>query len=215
MNKQATLDRIQEIGLIAVLRGTSLDLTLKMVDALIAGSIRGIEITYTTPNAPQIITQLASQYGDDLLLGMGTLTEPYQAQEAVDAGAKFLVSPHCDPELANAMVKTGAVIMMGALTPSEVKLSHKLGSDVVKVFPAGAIGGADYLRFLKGPFPNIPMMPTGGVTADNLTDWFDAGAVAVGAGSTLCPTHLALDGRFSEITETAKSFIQVLGTIKR
>ena len=139
MNKQATLQAIQDTGLIAVLRGPSKEVTLKMVDALREGGVIGIEITYTTPNAPQVVQTLADRFGDDLILGMGTLTEPYQAQEAVDAGATFLVSPHCEPELAQSMSSTGVPIMMGALTPAEVAMSHKLGSDVVKLFP-GSLG---------------------------------------------------------------------------
>lgn len=209
MDKQATLQAIQDTGLLAVLRGPSKEVTLRMVDALREGGVIGIEITYTTPNAPEVVQALADRFGDDLILGMGTLTEPHQAQEAVEAGATFLVSPHCEQELAQSMTATGVPVMMGALTPAEVALSYKLGSDVVKLFP-GMVGGPSYMKTLKGPYPNIPMMPTGGVTKDNAKDWFAAGAVAVGAGSTLCPTHLAVDGKFSEITAIAKDFMTAI-----
>jgi 2-dehydro-3-deoxyphosphogluconate aldolase / (4S)-4-hydroxy-2-oxoglutarate aldolase len=207
MNKQATLQAIQDAGLLAVLRGPSKEVTLKMVDALREGGVIGIEITYTTPNAPEVVQALADRFGNDLILGMGTLTEVHQAQEAVDAGATFLVSPHCETELAHSMTATGVPVMMGALTPAEVAMSYKLGSDVVKLFP-GSLGGPGYMKTLKGPFPDIPMMPTGGVNKDNAKAWFDAGAIAVGAGSTLCPTHLAVEGKFSEITAIAKDFMQ-------
>ena len=209
MDKQATLQAIQSAGLLAVLRGPSKDITLKMVDALMNGGVNGIEITYTTPNAPEVVHALSEKFGDDIILGMGTLTESHQAQEAVDAGATFLVSPHCEAELAQSMTATGVPVMMGALTPAEVALSYKLGSDVVKLFP-GLLGGPAYMKTLKGPYPDIPMMPTGGVTKDNAKDWFDAGAIAVGAGSTLCPTHLATAGRFDEITSIAKDFVQAI-----
>ena len=205
MDKNETLKRIRELGLLAVLRGPSPELTVRMVDALVVGGVTGIEITYTTPNAIDVVTQLANKYGDQIVLGMGTLTELHQPAEAKAAGASFIVSPHCEAELGQAMAASGLAMMMGALTPSEVVQAHRMGSDVVKIFP-GSLGGPGYLKSLRGPFPNIPMMPTGGVAIDNLGAWFAAGAVAVGAGSNLCPTAWAKDGRFDDITARAKEF---------
>lgn len=209
IDKIEIIQRIQDIGLLAVLRGPSESVTVQMVEALVAGGVRGIEITYTTPNAPQVVQRLDAQYGDHIMLGMGTLTEPAQAAEAAQAGARFLVSPHVEPELAAAMRSTGLPLMMGALTPSEVALSHRLGSDIVKLFP-GSLGGPAHMKALKAPFPDVPMMPTGGVTRDNLAEWFAAGAVAVGAGSQLCPTALALAGKFDEISAIARDFVQAV-----
>lgn len=206
MNKAETLQKIRELGLLAVIRGPSKELTLEMVAALVAGGVTGIEITYTTPNAAEVVAALAQRFGDEIVLGMGTLIQPAQAAEAAQAGAQFLVSPHTEPALAQAMVATGLPVMMGALTPSEVMASVQLGSDVVKLFP-GSLGGPAYMKALKGPFPNIPMMPTGGVDIDNIADWFAAGAVAVGAGSQLCPKSLAAAGKFDEITAIARSFV--------
>lgn len=213
MNKQQTLAKIQQVGVLAVLRGPSPDVTVKMVEALVAGGVLGIEITYTTPNAVEVVQQLAQQFGDDIVLGMGTCTEPQHASQAATAGAAFLVSPHTEPELAAAMRDTGLPIMMGALTPSEVYMSYKLGSDVVKLFP-GSVGGPSYMKALKGPFPNIPMMPTGGVSQDNVAAWFAAGAVAVGAGSQLCPKELALAGRFDEISAIARDFMAAIAAAR-
>lgn len=209
MDKQTTLDRIQQLGLVAVLRGPSPELTIKMVDALVAGGVKGIEITYSTPNAPQVVAELAKKYGDDIVLGMGTLTEPAQAEEAKAAGANYLVSPFFEPELARAMVATGLATMIGALTPSEIFAAYRAGSDVVKVFPGSAVGPS-YIKAVKGPLPHIPMMPTGGVNAGNLADWFAAGVVAVGAGSELCPPKLAKEGKFDEITRTAADFVRAV-----
>jgi 2-dehydro-3-deoxyphosphogluconate aldolase/(4S)-4-hydroxy-2-oxoglutarate aldolase len=206
MNKQATLDAISRLGLLSVLRGPSPDLTLRMVEALVAGGVTGIEVTFTTPQALEVVKSLDERYGDQILLGMGTLTEPEQAAAAQEAGARFLVSPHCQEDLATAMRETGLPIMLGALTPSEVVLSRELGSDVVKLFP-GSLGGPRYLKALRGPFPDIPIMPTGGVSKDNVADWFAAGAFAVGAGSNLCPTALAREERFDEISTIAKAFV--------
>lgn len=213
MNKSETLAKVQELGLLAVLRGPSEDVTVSMVDALVAGGVTGIEVTYTTPNAPTVVKRLKDKYGDDILLGMGTLTEPEQAAEAAEAGANFLVSPHTEPELAAAMRETGLALMMGALTPSEVVLSRKLGSDVVKVFP-GSLGGPSHMKALKAPFPDIPMMPTGGVSKDNVAEWFKVGAVAVGAGSQLAPKNLAAEGKFDEITVIARDFVAAIAAAR-
>lgn len=206
MEKEKILQKIEEIGVLAVLRGPSPDLTIKMVAALIEGGVTGIEITYSTPNAAGVVRSLDQEFGSEILLGMGTLIVPGQVEEAVDAGAKFLVSPHTEESLASTMAGCGLPIMMGALTPSEVMQARAYGSDVVKVFP-GSLGGPAYMKALKGPFPDIPMMPTGGVNEKNLGDWFSAGAFAVGAGSNLCPKELALAGEFGKITAIAKSFI--------
>ncbi len=214
MSKQETLQRIKELGLLAVIRGPSKELTLEMVAALVAGGVTGIEITYTTPNAAEVVAALAQRFGDQIVLGMGTLTQPAQAAEAAQAGAQFLVSPHTEATLAQAMVATGLPVMMGAFTPSEVMASVQLGSDVVKLFP-GSLGGPAYMKALKGPFPNIPMMPTGGVDIDNIADWFAAGAVAVGAGSQLCPKNLAVAGKFDEITAIARSFVTAVAAARR
>lgn len=205
MTKTQTLTRITELGLLAVLRGPTPDLTVQMVDALVAGGVTGIEITYSTPNAADVVRTLAAKYGESILLGMGTLTTPAHAAEARAAGAQFLVSPHTDADLAAAMVATGLPVMMGALTPTEVMAAHKLGADVVKLFP-GSLGGPSYLSALRGPFPNIPFMPTGGVSLDNLATWFAAGAIAVGAGSDLCPPASAKAGNFADITARAQAY---------
>jgi 2-dehydro-3-deoxyphosphogluconate aldolase/(4S)-4-hydroxy-2-oxoglutarate aldolase len=207
MNKQDTLDTIHELGLLAVLRGPSPELTLDMVDALVDGGVLGIEITYTTPNATDVVKSLAKKYGDQIMLGMGTLTKLEQAAEAKMAGARFIVSPHLEEELAQAMVDIGLVVMIGAYTPSEIVHAYRLGSDVVKLFP-GSQGGPKYMKALRGPFPDIPLMPTGGVNIDNVADWFAAGAFAVGAGSNLCSSAWAEEGRFDDIKANAMEFVK-------
>ena len=211
--KEKTLQKIQDLGILAVLRGPSQELTLKMVEALVNGGITGIEITFTTPNALDVVQALAKEFRDDIVLGMGTLTKPDQAKNAKNAGATFLVSPHTEEELAAAMITTGLPVMMGALSPSEVMRAWSLGSDVIKVFP-GSLGGPGFMKSLKGPFPDIPMMPTGGVSDKNLGDWFRAGAFAVGAGSNLCPKELAMAGDFDEITKIAERYIAAVRAAK-
>ena len=209
MDKKVTLDRIKDLGLLAVIRGPSPELTMKMVDALVLGGVLGIEITYSTPQAALVVKGLDNQYGEKILLGMGTLTRPEQALEAKASGASFLVSPHCDSDLAEAMIMTHLSVMIGAFTPTEVVRANQLGADVVKLFP-GSLGGPAYLKSLKGPFPDIRVMPTGGVNVENLGEWFLAGAFAVGAGSELCPSAWAMQGRFEDITKRAQDFITAL-----
>ncbi|TFG49527.1 MAG: bifunctional 4-hydroxy-2-oxoglutarate aldolase/2-dehydro-3-deoxy-phosphogluconate aldolase [Anaerolineales bacterium] len=207
--KEKTLQKIHDLGILAVIRGPSEELTLKMVAALVAGGVTGIEITFTTPNALEVVRALDNEFGSKIILGMGTLTQPGQAEAAKQAGAIFLVSPHTDKKLAKAMIGTGLSVMMGALTPSEVMKARAYGSDVVKIFP-GSLGGPAYMKSLKGPFPDIPMMPTGGVSDQNIKDWFIAGAFAVGAGSNLCPKSMALAGDFDQITAIAQKYMAAI-----
>ena len=213
MDKKQVLERVKELGLLAVIRGPSVELTVQMVGALIKGGVLGIEITYSTPNAEEVVRTLASQYGDQILLGMGTLTKVDQAESAKKAGANFLVSPICEKELVTAMAQSGLVTMAGAFTPTEVFQAYQAGTDVVKIFP-GSLAGPGYIKALKGPFPYIPMMPTGGVNAGNVADWFAAGVVAVGAGSELCPPQLAKEGKFDEITKKAAEFVAVVNAAR-
>jgi 2-dehydro-3-deoxyphosphogluconate aldolase/(4S)-4-hydroxy-2-oxoglutarate aldolase len=180
-----------------------------MVEALVAGGVLGIEITYSTPNAEEVVRTLSQTFGSKIVLGMGTLTKPEQANSAKAAGANFIVSPVCEPALVKSMVDSGLLTMAGALTPTEVLQAYNLGADVIKVFP-GSLGGPAYIKALKGPFPYIPMMPTGGVSANNVAEWFSTGVVAVGAGSELCPPQLAKEGKFDEITRRAAEFVQVV-----
>jgi 2-dehydro-3-deoxyphosphogluconate aldolase/(4S)-4-hydroxy-2-oxoglutarate aldolase len=214
LDKKQVLEQVKALGLLAVIRGPTADLTVKMVEALVAGGVLGIEITYTTPDAEGVVATLSQRFGDRILLGMGTVTKPEQATSAKQAGARFLVSPVCEPTLLESMIGTELLTMAGALTPSEVFQAYSLGSDVVKVFP-GSLGGPAYVKALKGPFPYIPMMPTGGVSSSNAAEWFAAGVVAVGAGSELCPPKLAQEGRFTEITQRAMDFVQVIAAARQ
>jgi len=208
-SKKEVLERIKKSGLLAVIRGPSKALTIKLVDALVAGGVIGIEITYSTPSAEEVVSQLKESYGEKILLGMGTLTTPEQTQTAKDVGANFLVSPVCEPGLVKAMANSGLIAMAGAFTPTEIFYAYQAGIDVVKIFP-GSLTGPKYLKAIHEPFPYIDMMPTGGVSKDNLKDWFDAGAVAVGAGSALCPKTLVTEGKFDEITQRAAEFVEKL-----
>ena len=203
MIKADTIARIADLGLLAVLRGPSPELTMQMVDASIRGGVTGIEITYTTPHAAEVVAALAQRYGDGIVLGMGTLTTPAQADEAAAAGARFLVSPHVDVELAAAVTATGLPAMLGVLDADRddgrAQGRRRCGQALSRVD-----GRAGLPQGPAGPFPDIPIMPTGGVSIDNVADWFAAGALAVGVGSDLCPPAWAKAGRFDEITARAR-----------
>ncbi|MFQ1000278.1 bifunctional 4-hydroxy-2-oxoglutarate aldolase/2-dehydro-3-deoxy-phosphogluconate aldolase [Modestobacter sp. SSW1-42] len=207
------LTSITDVGVIAVLRAPSPDAAVSAVDALVAGGVTGVEITFSTPDAEAAIAEVARRHGDAVLLGAGTITRPEQAESAAAAGARFLVCPGTEDGLARAMKATGATVMLGALTPSEVMAAVALGADVVKVFPA-SLGGPAYLRSLRGPFPDVPLMPTGGVNADNIGQWFGAGALAVGAGSELCSSAAMKAGNWEVVEDSARSFSAALAATR-
>ena len=208
MQSGHTLERTEKLGLLAVVRGESRGAALEVVGALIEGGVLGIEIAFTTPEAPGVIRDLATEYEDSILLGAGTVTTREQAHQAAEAGSSFLVSPGSDPDLLPAMAETGLLFLPGILSPSEVMLARRLGAPAVKLFP-GSSGGASYLRALRGPFPDVRFVPTGGVSLRNISDWFAAGAVAVGAGGALAPSSLE-DRDRGEVVETARRFAEAV-----
>ncbi|MFE2773213.1 bifunctional 4-hydroxy-2-oxoglutarate aldolase/2-dehydro-3-deoxy-phosphogluconate aldolase [Microbacterium resistens] len=208
------LARARSAGVLAVLRAPSPESALDTAEALIRGGISGIEVTYSTPDAPAVIRELISRHGADAYVGAGTVTTPAEAAAAAEAGAEFLVSPGTRPDLTRAMIETGTVVMTGALTPSEVMEARELGVDVVKIFPA-SLGGPSYLSALRGPFPDAPLMPTGGVTPDNLAEWFAAGAVAVGAGGDLARGASIAAGDWADIEQRAARFAAALAAVRR
>lgn len=198
---------LERTKIVAVLRGPSVEGTLRAVEALVAGGITGIEVTYSTPGAVEIITELAERHGDTILLGAGTVLTAANAQDAAEAGAAFLVSPGANADLADAMCATGLVTLMGALTPSEVINAIGWGADVVKLFPS-SLGGPAFLKALRGPFPDVRFCPTGGVSSSNVQDWFSAGAFALGAGSELCSAADIVGEKWDKIEATARAFAE-------
>ncbi|WP_194762474.1 bifunctional 4-hydroxy-2-oxoglutarate aldolase/2-dehydro-3-deoxy-phosphogluconate aldolase [Microbacterium sp. UFMG61] len=207
------LDRACSTGVLAVLRAPSPELALEASEAIIRGGVTGIEVTFSTPDAPAVIRELIARHGDAAYVGAGTVTSPEQAAAAADAGAEFLVSPGTLPALTRAMLDTGRVVMTGAMTPTEVMGALELGVDVVKIFPA-SLGGPSYLGALRGPFPDAPLMPTGGVTPDNLADWFRAGAVAVGAGGDLANGASIMASDWTDIEQRSARFAASLAAAR-
>ncbi len=207
------LSRARATGVLAVLRAPSPELALEASEAIIRGGVTGIEVTFSTPDAPAVIRELIARHGDAAYIGAGTVTTVEQAALAADAGAEFLVSPGTLPALTRAMLDTGRVVMTGAMTPTEVMGALELGVDVVKIFPA-SLGGPSYLGALRGPFPDAPLMPTGGVSPDNLADWFRAGAVAVGAGGDLANGASLAASDWADIEQRSARFAAALAATR-
>jgi 2-dehydro-3-deoxyphosphogluconate aldolase/(4S)-4-hydroxy-2-oxoglutarate aldolase len=208
-DRSVTLDRLRDAGVLAVLRAPSPEAAVAASDALVAGGVRGIEVTYSTPDVPAALRGIRERHGDAVVLGAGTLLDPPQAAEAVEAGAHYLVSPGLDDELTEAMAATGAVVMAGAVTPTEVMRARRLPVDVVKLFP-GSLGGPSLLKGLRAPFPELRFLPTGGVSAANVGEWLAAGAHAVAAGGELCPAPALRDGDWADVTRRAEAFSAAL-----
>ncbi len=207
------LSRARATGVLAVLRAPSPELALEASEAIIRGGVTGIEVTFSTPDAPAVIRELIARHGESAYIGAGTVTTAEQAELAADAGAEFLVSPGTLPALTRAMLDTGRVVMTGAMTPTEVMGALELGVDVVKIFPA-SLGGPSYLGALRGPFPDAPLMPTGGVSPDNLADWFRAGAVAVGAGGDLANGASLAASDWADIEQRSTRFAAALAAAR-
>jgi len=185
-----------------------------MVRALIAGGINVVEVTMTVPGAIDLIRELKREYSDDLLLGSGTVITMEQAEATIDAGAEFVVSPSFHPEVVAVTRDCGKVSIPGALTPTEVITAWRAGADYVKIFPCSAMGGASYLKALLAPFPELKLIPTGGVTLQTADSFLRAGARALGVGSDLV-NLAAIDARTPEIiTETARAYLNVLAQVR-
>jgi 2-dehydro-3-deoxyphosphogluconate aldolase / (4S)-4-hydroxy-2-oxoglutarate aldolase len=199
-----SLARLGEARLVAVLRVGAAELVEPTVDALVAGGIGAVELTFTTPGVAAEL-DAARRRHPDLLLGAGTIRRAHEAAAAAEAGADFLVMPHLDRDLLIECLATGLTPIPGVFTASELAGALDAGAEVVKLFPA-ATGGTAHLRALLGPFPGVPIVPTGGIALGEVGSWLAAGALAVGVGGELCSTELIEGGRFDELTQRARDF---------
>ena len=210
MNKSEVLKQIKDTGIIPVVRATTADEAMRAVDAIREGGIAVLEITMTVPGAVGVIEQVAARFGDDALVGAGTVLDAEKAKDCVSAGAKFIVSPALNMETIAYCREQDVAIMPGALTPTEVVQAWNAGADFVKVFPAGAVGGASYIKALKAPLPQIELVPTGGVSLKTAADFIKAGAAALGVGADLVDLKAIREGQSTLITERAKQFVQIV-----
>jgi 2-dehydro-3-deoxyphosphogluconate aldolase/(4S)-4-hydroxy-2-oxoglutarate aldolase len=209
LDKAAVVARIKAERAIAVIRTDSIERALGAARAVVAGGFRAIEITYSFPGATEAIAKLSEFNDNDLLIGAGTILNRRQVHEAVGAGARFLVSPCVLPDVIDAAHELQVAIIPGAFTPTEIYTAYSLGADIVKIFPAVKFG-PEYLKAVRGPLPNIPIMPTSGVDAKNVADWFRAGAVAVGAVGSVLDPALIRSGEWNELTKRAREFVDAV-----
>lgn len=207
MTKQEVAAKITQIGIVPVVRASSSKQAMQAAEWVCVGGIPIVEITMTVPGAIELISQLSKTIGPDVLIGAGTVLDVQTARQCLDAGAQFLVSPGFDLGTVNFASNSNIVIMAGALSPTEVISAWKAGSDFVKVFPCGTVGGAKYIKALKGPLPQIPMVPTGGVNLNTAAEFIQAGAAALGVGGELVSPAALQSGNRNEITENAKKFV--------
>src|SRR5256886_6928604 len=207
MNKSQVLKRIRDIGVIPVVRASSPEEAIQVVEAIKAGGLPLLEITLTVPGAVHVIEELVKRF-DDAIVGAGTVLDPETARKCIDAGAQFIVSPALNLETIACCRELDVAVMPGALTPTEIVSAWQAGADFVKVFPAGAMGGASYVKSLKGPLPQIELGPTGGVTLANAPDFIEAGAAAVGVGADLVDIKAIRPGQPEKITKAARDFVE-------
>ncbi|MFC7440309.1 bifunctional 4-hydroxy-2-oxoglutarate aldolase/2-dehydro-3-deoxy-phosphogluconate aldolase [Laceyella putida] len=208
------LDQIQESGIIAIVRGHQPEDILAIIKALDEGGVRTVEITADTPDVGAVIEQASRQFAGKMLIGAGTVLDPETARMALMAGAKFIFSPTLNLETIRLTKRYGAISIPGVFTPTEMVTAFENGADAVKVFPANVLGPA-YIKAVRDPLPQIPMIPTGGVTLDNIVDYFRAGAMAVGLGGALVRKTTKVDSPYlEELKGKAASFVEAVRSVR-
>jgi len=210
MDKQKVRERILEIGIVPVIRASSPSEARIAADAVCLGGIPIAEITMTVSGTVEVIRELAKAGPSELLVGAGTVLNVEAARRCLDAGAEFLVSPGLNLPTVAFAAKAGKLIMAGALTPTEIMAAWEAGADFIKVFPCGQMGGAKYIKALKGPFPEIPFIPTGGVNLSTAAEFIEAGSVALGVGGELVHAHALKSNKPEIIIEYARKFLAIV-----
>jgi 2-dehydro-3-deoxyphosphogluconate aldolase / (4S)-4-hydroxy-2-oxoglutarate aldolase len=201
---------LEQVGLIPVLRASSAQTGHALVDAMMAGGVSVVEVTMTVPNALTLLRELKQRHGDKLLLGSGTVTDVGQTEATIEAGAEFVVSPSLHLDVIAKTKELGKVSIPGALTPTEVITAWRAGADYVKVFPCSAMGGASYLKSLLAPFPELKLIPTGGVTLQTAADFLKAGARVLGVGTDLVNAAAIAEGKPEIVTKAARDYLEAI-----
>ena len=204
--RTTTARRLEQLGVVAVIRLKDPDKVRAVVDALAAGGVRALEVTMTVPRAVELIRELAPTMPEGFLLGAGTVTDAATAHAVIDAGASYIVSPVFRVEVIAACRERDVPAIPGCFTPTEILAAHEAGAEIIKLFPATALG-PQYIKDVRAPLPQVKLMPTGGVTLDNAGDWIRAGAVAVGVGSALVDAKAIDAGRFDLIRSNAERVV--------
>lgn len=210
MNREEIRKRIFEIGIVPVVRAASAKQAMMAAEAVCAGGIPIVEMTMTVPGAVEVIAELARTASKDVLIGAGTVLDAEAGRRCLDAGAQFLVSPGFDLATVELAHREGKLMMAAGLTPNEVIAAWKAGSDFVKVFPCGSVGGPKYIQALRGPLPQIPLVPTGGVNLTTAADFIRAGATALGVGGELVMSEALKAGNGQVISENARKLVEIV-----
>jgi 2-dehydro-3-deoxyphosphogluconate aldolase/(4S)-4-hydroxy-2-oxoglutarate aldolase len=213
MTKLEQMQRIEACGIVAIIRANSSNELIEAAAAIQTGGVDVIEITMTTPDALQVIGDVAARLGDAVLIGVGSVLDAETARAAMLAGAEFVVSPVTKPDVIEICNRYGKVVIPGAFTPTEILSAWETGADYVKVFPSSGVGSS-YIKDIKAPLPQIPLIPTGGINADNAAEFIKAGATALGVGSALVSSDLIESGDFAMLTERAKKLINAVKSVK-
>lgn len=209
-SKEKSLGLIRDVGLVPIVRAPSPEDALLAAEAIVAGDIGVLEITMTVPNAIKVMEKVADKFGDKVLLGAGTILDPETARAALLAGAQFIVTPALNLRVIELARRYSKPCMPGALTPTEIVTAWQAGADLVKIFPCGPVGGAQYIKALKGPFPQIEFVPTGGVNLETTPDFIKAGAAAVAVGGELVDLKALHEGKLEAISANARLYVEAV-----
>jgi 2-dehydro-3-deoxyphosphogluconate aldolase/(4S)-4-hydroxy-2-oxoglutarate aldolase len=210
MDKREVIQKIVEIGLVPVIRASSEDEAMRVIDAILKGGIPVLEITMTVPGAMKVMETVAERYSGDALIGAGTVLDAETARMCILSGAKFVISPALNLETIQLCKRYSITVMPGALTPTEIVTAWQAGADFVKVFPCSAMGGASYIKGLKAPLPQIELVPTGGVNLKTAADFIKAGSSALGIGADLVDLKAIRAGEANVVTERARQFLEIV-----
>lgn len=209
ISPNSDLDRILRCGVVAVLRAPSGEVLTDVAEALLAGGVEGIEVTFTVPRAPQVLEQVAGRLGDKIVLGAGTVLDTETARTAILAGARFIVSPTVNLDVIRLCRRYSRLILPGALTPTEILTAWEAGADIVKVFPS-ELTGPGYLKAIHGPLSQVRLMPTGGVSLKTAAEFLKAGACALGIGGSLVDPQAIANRDFAKITDLARQYVEIV-----
>jgi len=210
VNIDQAVSKIQEVGIIPVVRAAHIDEARRAIDAIRSGGIPIIEVTMTVPDAPAIVHELTREFGSSVLTGAGTVTTSKEAEVCLDAGAQFLVSPGLSVPVLQTAAARGILAIPGALTPTEVMAALEAGAKVIKIFPCGSVGGPKHIKALRAPFPGVRLVPTGGVNLGNAAEYFGVGAFALGVGAELVDLAAIRKNEAHKIVDMAKALVDVV-----
>jgi 2-dehydro-3-deoxyphosphogluconate aldolase/(4S)-4-hydroxy-2-oxoglutarate aldolase len=215
MNRTAVVKSLVDVGLVPIVRASSSEEALKVVEAIRAAGVSTVEITMTVPGAIRVLETLSGELGGKVLLGAGTVLDPETARLAILAGAEFLISPALNVKVIEMTRRYSKVSIPAGLTPTEIVTAWEAGADFVKVFPCGAMGGADYIKALKAPLPHVEMIPTGGVSLETASAFLKAGAAAIAVGGEIVDKKAVREKRWEVVTDNTRKFVEIVSHTRK